>query len=169
MKLLRGPAVASRSVASALPDDPTFKTVLAGYFPPAAVERFPEALEQHRLKREIISTTLANRIVNLAGPVFVARMKEMSGATGAQVARAYVVAEGAFGLAALKTRIDALDGKVQAAVQTAMYADVAEILRRLGLWFITNVPANADLASTIALYRAGVECHPGEAGDGRDQ
>jgi glutamate dehydrogenase len=27
----------------------------------------------------------------------------------------------------------------------------------LGLWFITNVPANADLTSTIALYRAGVE------------
>ncbi len=82
---------------------------------------------------------------------------EMSGAPGAHVARAFVVAEGAFGLAALKARIDALDGKVDAAVQTAMYTDVSEILRRLGLWFITNVPANADLASTIALYRAGVE------------
>ncbi len=69
----------------------------------------------------------------------------------------FVVAEGAFGLAALKARIDALDGKVDAGVQTAMYTDIAEILRRLGLWFITNIPANADLASTIALYRAGVE------------
>ena len=144
-------------VASDLPDDPTFAAVLAGYFPPAAVQRFPDALAQHRLKREIVSTALANRIVNLAGPVFVARMTEMSGATGAHVARAFVVAEGAFGLAALKARIDALDGKVDAGVQTAMYTDIAEILRRLGLWFITNVPANAELASTIALYRAGVE------------
>src|SRR5215469_3423801 len=84
-------------------------------------------------------------------------MKELSGATGAQVARAFVVAEGAFGLGALKARIDALDGKIDANVQTGMYTDVAEILRRLGLWFITNVPANADLAATIALYRAGVE------------
>jgi glutamate dehydrogenase len=144
-------------VASDLPDDPTFKAVLAGYFPPAAVERFPAALEQHRLRREIISTTLANRIVNLSGPVFVSRMREMSGATGSQVARAFVVAEGAFGLGALKARIDALDGKIDANVQTGMYTDIAEILRRLGLWFITNVPANADLAATIALYRAGVE------------
>ncbi|HEY0105405.1 MAG TPA: NAD-glutamate dehydrogenase, partial [Rhizomicrobium sp.] len=144
--------------ASDLPDDPAFASVLAGYFPPAAVERFPEALEQHRLKREIVSTVLANRLVNLAGPVFVARMKEMSGTTGDHVARAFAVAEGAFGLAALKSRIDALDGKVDAAAQIAMYADIAEILRRLGLWFITNVAANADLASTIALYRAGVEC-----------
>ena len=38
-----------------------------------------------------------------------------------------------------------------------MYTDIAEILRRLGLWFITNVPAGADLAATIALYRGGVE------------
>jgi glutamate dehydrogenase len=131
--------------------------VLAGYFPPQAVKRFPAALEQHRLKREIISTSLANRIINLAGPVFVSRMKEMSGADGAHVARAFVVAEGAFGLAALKARVDELDGKVDAQTQTGMYTDIAEILRRLGLWFITNVPANADLTSTIALYRAGVE------------
>ncbi len=144
-------------VASDLPDDPTFETLLAGYFPPAAVERFPDETKQHRLRREIISTTLANRIVNLAGPVFVARMKEMSGAPGARIARAFVAAEGAFGLEALKSRIDALDGRVSADTQTGMYADIAEILRRLGLWFITNVPGNVDLASTIALYRAGVE------------
>ena len=41
--------------------------------------------------------------------------------------------------------------------QTEMYADIAELLRRLGLWFLSNVPANADLADAVALYRAGVE------------
>ncbi len=46
---------------------------------------------------------------------------------------------------------------VDADVQTGMYADIAELLRRLGLWFLVNVPANADLAETIALYRGGVE------------
>ena len=147
----------SEIVASELPDDPTFESVLAGYFPPAAVERFPEALQQHRLRREIVSTVLANRLVNLAGPVFVSRMKEMSGANGAHVARAFVVAEGAFGLEALKSRIDALDGKIDTQVQNGMYEAIAEILRRLGLWFLANVPANADLAPTVALYRAGVE------------
>ncbi|MEJ0042920.1 MAG: NAD-glutamate dehydrogenase domain-containing protein [Rhizomicrobium sp.] len=60
-------------VASDLPDDPAFAAVLAGYFPPAAVKQFPDALEQHRLRREIVSTSLVNRLVNLAGPVFVAR------------------------------------------------------------------------------------------------
>jgi len=121
------------------------------------VENFAAELPQHRLKREIISTSIANRIVNLAGPVFVARMKEMSGASGAEVARAFAVAEGAFGLDALKSRIDALDGKVEAQLQTRLYTEIAEILRRLGLWFLTHVSARDDLGSAIALYRAGVE------------
>ncbi|HEX4294966.1 MAG TPA: NAD-glutamate dehydrogenase, partial [Rhizomicrobium sp.] len=143
-------------VASALPDDPHFAGELAGYFPGKAVEKFPAELETHRLRREIVTDALANRIVNLAGPVFVARMKEMTGASGAEVVRVSVVAEGAFGLSLLKKRVDALDGKVDAAVQTSMYADIAELLRRLGLWFLANVPANADFASTIDLYRSGV-------------
>ncbi len=142
---------------SALPDDMAFASTLAAYFPKQAAEKFAAELPQHRLKREIISTTIANRLVNLAGPVFVARMKEMSGASGAEVARAFAVAEGAFGLEALKARIDALDGKVDAQVQIRLYTEIAEILRRLGLWFLTHVSAKDDLAATIALYRAGVD------------
>ncbi|HEY4123829.1 MAG TPA: NAD-glutamate dehydrogenase, partial [Rhizomicrobium sp.] len=143
--------------ASTLPDDPTFASELAGYFPSAAVKRLPEELQRHRLKREIVSTVLTNRLVNLGGPVLIQRVKEISGAPSAQVARAIVVAEGAFGLSALKSRIDALDYRVDANVQTAMYADIAELLRRLGLWFLANVPANAELSEVTALYRGGVE------------
>ncbi|MGZ5929661.1 MAG: NAD-glutamate dehydrogenase [Rhizomicrobium sp.] len=142
---------------SALPDDKAFAPTLAAYFPKQAAEKFAAELDQHRLKREIISTTIANRLVNLAGPFFVARMKEMSGCSGAEVARAFVVAEGAFGLEALKARIDALDGKAKAEIQIGLYTEIAEILRRLGLWFLTHVSTKDDLAGTIALYRAGVE------------
>ncbi len=142
---------------SPLPDDPAFAATLAAYFPQQAAKTFAAEPPQHRLKREIISTTIANRIVNLAGPVFVARMKEMSGASGAEVARAFTVAEGAFGLEGLKSRIDALDGKVDAQLQLRLYTEIAEILRRLGLWFLAHVSAKDDLASSIALYRAGME------------
>jgi glutamate dehydrogenase len=144
-------------VVSDLPDQPFFADELTAYFPRAAASRFPEELTNHRLRREIIATALSNRIVNLAGPVFVHRMKEVSSASGARIARACVEAEGAFGLNALKTRIKTLDGRIAAGVQTQMYADIAELLRRLGLWFLVNVPPNADLGETIARYRTGVE------------
>ncbi len=144
-------------LGSALPDEGAFAAMLAGYFPPLAATRFAGELPQHRLKREIVSTMLANRLVNLAGPVFVARMKEMSGAGGAEIARAFVVAEGTFGLEALKSRIDALDGKVKAGLQTQLYAELADVLRRVGPWFLTHADQSQELAATSALYRAGVE------------
>ena len=144
-------------IASDLPDDPHFRSALTGYFPSAAAEKFAGELEQHRLRREIVVDVLANRVVNLAGPLFVARMKEMSGAPAARVIRAFAAAVGAFGLDRLKTHIDALDGQMEAGAQIGMYAEIAEILRRLGLWFIVNLPADADLGETIALHRHGVD------------
>ena len=144
-------------LASALPDDPALAILLTAYFPKGAAGNFAAELPQHRLKREIVSTSLANSIVNLAGPVFAARMKEMSGSSGAEVARAFVVVEGAFGLDALKKRIDALDGKIDAGLQLQMYAGIAEHLRRVTPWFLGSLAADADLAASVALYRAGFE------------
>lgn len=144
-------------IGTDLPDDPHFLSTLASYFPESLARRFPSELEKHRLRREIVATMLANRIVNLGGPVFVHRMKESSGASDAHVARAFVVADGGFGLSSLKARIDALDGRMDANIQTSMYGDIAELLRRLGLWFLANNPTNADLNDSIAMYRAGVE------------
>ena len=144
-------------LASTLPDDPAFASLLAGYFPPAAVAAFPGEPGRHRLRREIVSTVLINAIVNLAGPVFVLRTREVTGLESAQVARGFVLSDGAFGLSALKARIDALDLKVDARLQTQLYADIAEQFRRATRWFLTHVATDAAIADTAAQYRAGVE------------
>jgi glutamate dehydrogenase len=143
--------------ASDLPDQPFFASELGCYFPSLAVSRFPEEMIHHRLRREIIATALANRMVNLAGPVFAYRMGEISSASGAAIARAFVLAEGAFELTSLKLRIDALDNRVAASVQIAAYGEIAELVRRLGLWFLANVPSGADLGETVSTYRSGIK------------
>jgi glutamate dehydrogenase len=109
------------------------------------------------LKREIVSTVLINAIVNLAGPVFVLRTREVTGLDSAQVARGFVLSDGAFGLSALKARIDALDLKVDAAVQTGLYAEIADQFRRTARWLLSHVPAQAPIADTVMQYCAGVE------------
>jgi glutamate dehydrogenase len=144
-------------LASTLPDDPTFASLLDGYFPPAAVKAFPEEPGRHRLKREIVSTVLINAIVNLAGPVFVLRTREVTGLSSAQVARGFVLSDGAFGLSALKSRIDALDLKVDAAVQNGLYGDIADQFRRATRWLLAHVAEDAPIADTVAQYRASVE------------
>jgi glutamate dehydrogenase len=147
-------------LSSDLPDDPAFASVLTGYFPRQATDALPKEPQRHRLKREIVSTGLANRIVNLAGPAFVLRMRELSGATGAGVARAFAITDGAFGLSALKARIDALDGKADAAGQIRAYGELADHLRRVTPWFLARESgdnAPGSLAASIAMYRAGTE------------
>jgi glutamate dehydrogenase len=144
-------------LASPLPDDPALADLLTGYFPQPAVAAFPAEPPRHRLKREIVSSVLVNRIVNLAGPVFALRMRELSGQGGAEVARAFVMADGAFALSALKTRIDALDGKVSADIQIHLYAAIGAHFHRVTPWFLAHVAPDEGLAGAIARYRAGSE------------
>ncbi|MBI1328702.1 MAG: NAD-glutamate dehydrogenase [Alphaproteobacteria bacterium] len=142
---------------SDLPDDAHFGFELKSYFPKAAADKYPGEMENHRLRREIVTDVLTNHMVNLAGPLFVHRMKEISGAPAPKVARAFAMADGAFALSDLKARIDTLDLKVATNLQTAMYENIGELLRRLGLWFLVNVPSNADLSETVKRYRQGVD------------
>jgi glutamate dehydrogenase len=150
---------------SELTQDEYFKDLLASYFPPLAVEHFRGELERHRLARDIIATQLVNRIVNLAGPLFAHRMRELSNAELWRTARAYALANGVFSLEALAARIAALDLKVPAPIQIAMLADIAELLRRLGLWFIVQLPSSADLAATVETYREGFTVLKGHFSD----
>ncbi len=141
---------------SELANDPYFDGLLAGYFPPAAADRFKSELKRHALAREIIGTELANQTINLAGPLYPLRMRELSNAPEWCAVRAFALADGIFALSDLKARICALDLKVPADVQSAMMDDIGELLRRLGLWFIVQ-PSPNGIAGTIARYRAGFE------------
>jgi glutamate dehydrogenase len=139
---------------SALPGDPYFDGLLTNYFPRLAAERFPGELKRHRLAREIVGTELANRTINLAGPLFPHRMRELSNAPLWCTARAFALADGVFGLSELKQRICALDLKVPAQTQNAVMADIVELLRRIGLWFIVQLPV-VSIGETVRTYSAG--------------
>ncbi|MGQ0741834.1 MAG: NAD-glutamate dehydrogenase [Alphaproteobacteria bacterium] len=143
-------------LAGNLPDDPHFGGMLESYFPPQAVARFKNEIVSHPLRREIIATRLANKVVNLAGPLFVQRMCELASASGAEAARAFELATSAFALDELRARICSLDLKVAADTQNAMVAELAELLRRLGLWFLVHLPAGAPINTTAQAYAAGI-------------
>ncbi len=61
-------------VQSSVPDDPYLGRELGRYFPKAIAEQFPDALEHHRLRREIIATQLANSMINRGGPSLLVRI-----------------------------------------------------------------------------------------------
>ena len=60
-------------------DDPYLAGELFRYFPQKLHETYPEAIDTHRLKREVIATVLANAIVNRSGPAFVSGCDPLQG------------------------------------------------------------------------------------------
>src|SRR3546814_7508327 len=77
-------------------------------------------MRRHRLKREIVSTQIANDLVNHMGITFVQRLKESTGMSPANVAGAYVIVRDIFHLPHWFRQIEALDHQVSAEVQLAL-------------------------------------------------
>ena len=141
---------------STVPDDPYFDRELQRYFPAALRERFPEAIEGHRLRREIIATALANIIVNRGGPSLVTRLIDGTGADAATITKAYALTRDAFGLMELNFAIDGLAVRISGQEQLGLYAEVQDLLTNRIVWFIRNLDLSGGLAPVVARYRDGV-------------
>ena len=142
---------------SNVPDDPYLGRELTRYFPKELVERHPDALEQHRLRREIISTQLTNSMINRGGPAFTVRIADQTGAAPATIAAAFFVTRNSYDMIALNSAIDALDTKVPGKLQLDLYAAVEDLLLDRIVWFVRNVDVSKSLADVVEHYRAGIE------------
>ena len=141
---------------SAVPDDPYLGRELARYFPRQLVERFPDALETHRLRREIISTQLTNSMINRGGPAFAVRISDQTGASPAAIAAAFFVVRNSYDMIDLNSAIDALDSKISGKLQLDLYAAVQDLLIDRIVWFVRNVDISKGLAEVVEHYRAGI-------------
>jgi glutamate dehydrogenase len=141
---------------SSVPDDPYLGRELARYFPSQLVERFPDALEQHRLRREIISTQLTNSMINRGGPAFVVRIADQTGASPAAIAAAFFAVRNSYDMIALNSAIDALDTRISGKLQLDLYAAVQDLLIDRVVWFVRNVDVSKGLADVVEHYREGI-------------
>jgi glutamate dehydrogenase len=142
---------------SAVPDDPYLGRELARYFPAQLNERYPQALQQHRLRREIISTQLTNSMINRGGPAFVARIADQTGAPAPTIAAAFFVTRNSYDMMALNAAIDTLDNRIAGKLQLDLYAAVEELLLDRIVWFVRNVDMSKGLAEVVEHHRAGIE------------
>jgi glutamate dehydrogenase len=91
---------------SMLPDDPGLVDELLSAFPTPMRGKFKRDILEHRLRREIIATKLANRFVNRLGLIHPFELAEEEGASLAQVAAAFVAAERLLGMDAVWHRVE---------------------------------------------------------------
>ncbi|WP_277452299.1 NAD-glutamate dehydrogenase [Janibacter sp. DB-40] len=138
---------------SDLPDDPATERQLRTYFPgPLRDERFAEDVAGHPLRREIVTTAVANDLVNRGGITFVQRAGEETSATPVQIARAFLVIREVFGLDDFVARVEALDNVVPTQVQTRLYLEFRRLMDRSVRWFLASRPGRLQPAVEIERF-----------------
>ncbi|MDX3343131.1 NAD-glutamate dehydrogenase [Streptomyces sp. ME02-6979.5a] len=148
---------ADELISTVLPDDPHLQKLVHAYFPSELRERFPEAVDGHALRREIITTVLVNDTVNTAGSTFLHRLREETGASIEEIVRAQYTAREIFGLSSVWDAVEALDNQVAADVQTRIRLHSRRLVERGSRWLLGNRPQPVAIAETIDLFRDGVE------------
>jgi len=137
-----------------LPDDAFYNTWLAEYFPPQLREKHASCVENHRLRREIITTIIVNQLVNRAGPTFVLQMMEEQGCEPQEVARAFALVCDVFDLNTLWDGIENLDNKVPSDIQGRMIDVTQKLARRATLWCLRRLSSDVDIASEAKVLAA---------------
>ncbi|GGS79588.1 NAD-glutamate dehydrogenase [Planobispora rosea] len=144
-------------LASDLPDDPYLASWLVSYFPTPLRERFRTFMDDHPLRREIITTCVVNDLVNSGGTTFMFRTGEESGASSPDIARAYLVAREVFDLPSFWRAVERLDNKVDTSTQIAMELEARKLCERAARWLLGNRRPPLDLASTVSFFSTGMD------------
>ncbi len=139
-------------LGSLVPDDDYLTRDMETAFPPTLVSKFSAAMRRHRLKREIVSTQIANDLVNHMGITFVQRLKESTGMSPANVAGAYVIVRDIFHLPHWFRQIENLDYQVSADVQLELMDELMRLGRRATRWFLRARRNEQNAARDVAHF-----------------
>jgi glutamate dehydrogenase len=139
-------------LASDLPDDQHLAVDVVHYFPSALRDRFRAPIARHRLKRELIASSITNSLINRMGGTFVVDISEKTGMPPVDIARAYIIARDVFAVRDLWRDIEAQDGVVPAATQGSLHREVQRLLEHGTLWFLRNRKTPFDISANIAAF-----------------
>jgi glutamate dehydrogenase len=143
-------------LASDLPDDPYLRDTLTGYFPAPLRARFADQMSSHRLRREIITTSVVNEMVDTGGTTFLFRMGEETGLPVPDITRAWLVAREVFGMRAFWRQVEQLADHVDVDVRIALVLEARKLMERAVRWLLLNRRTPFGIAETVSFLSEGV-------------
>jgi len=146
-----------RLLETELPGEPHLQHYLHDYFPHQLRERYPEAIEQHRLKREITATVITNTLVDHLGIAFVHRGMRDNGASAIEVVRAALIALEVLETRAFFERVEALGATVDAEAQYEAIAHLVSAVESVVSWMLFNNVGLGDFEHAVGKYRAPLQ------------
>ena len=144
-------------LASSVPEDLYLRKELGSAFPARLTELFATQMGQHRLNREIIATQIANMVNNEMGATFIQRLFDETGASASDVVRAFMAARKVFDMGEYWRAIEALDNKVNSAVQLQMMTELVRLLRRVTRWFLRNRRQMDDIGAIVSQFSTKIK------------
>lgn len=139
-------------LAGGMPDDPYLGAALHAYFPSALRDRYGDVIDEHPLRREIITNVVVNELVNTAGTTFAYRLGMETGGTVEDLARAHTVGGVVFQIPELMAAVKELDNVVAFDVQTRMRLEGRTITERATRWLTVNRRPPIDIAWQIGFF-----------------
>ena len=139
-----------------LPDRAYLAEDVAKYFPRPLRRGYAARIEHHRLKREIVSTWIANSVVNRGLDVFVSELEDETGGTLEDVLLAYIAARDAFKLLPLWSAIEAVPASVPGEVQTRLLVGARGVLARGTRWFMTQGGRPFKIRDAVVRFKPGI-------------
>ncbi|SEJ32346.1 glutamate dehydrogenase [Sphingobium sp. AP50] len=124
-----------------LATDASMGAELTAAFPPAMQKKEADAIAAHALKKEIIATKVANRIVNRLGLIHPFELAEEEGCSLADLASAFLIAERLYDIRTLWDDIDAAD--MSEAARLALFSDIASGMRAQIADILRALPAGS--------------------------
>ena len=125
-------------IDSELGSDAYLAAAVKTAFPHRLVEEYETEILEHRLHREIMATQVANDIINRVGFNFVRRQQKATGASVADVARAYTAVMNIYSLADAWSAIESQDHEVSSGVQMEMMLGLISLVKRATRWLLRN-------------------------------
>ncbi|MGQ2933928.1 MAG: NAD-glutamate dehydrogenase [Sphingopyxis sp.] len=111
---------------SDLPDDPALGSDLAAAFPDEMQRDFAAAIADHQLRREIIATKIANRIINRMGIVHPFELVEEEGCALGDIAAAFVAVERLLEMPAIWDALD--EAKIDESIRLSLFSQAASAM-----------------------------------------
>lgn len=142
---------------SNIADDIQCASSLFEVFPPVLKQRYSTQIAEHKLRKEIIATELANDFINGLGITSLHRLSETTGATPEDIVKAYVAAKGIFRLDDFVQCISDLDYKIPASEQYELIAAMARRVRRGTRWFLKNRRSGLDVAREVKNFQSKLQ------------
>lgn len=149
--------VKNEIVKSELFKDGYLAQYVASAFPAAIHQQFSLDLQKHDLNKEIFATQMSNLMLNTMGITFAFRLQDETGASIANVTRAFAIAHHIFDSKEMFAQVEKLDYKVPVKAQYELLHLERQLINMATRWFLRNARLNDKTEIIINHYHRNIK------------